>query len=61
MLRLLLVIEETPWFYAVHASVSESNDAGEKRPVMVQDTTVAKSAADGYEGVLEAVKAVLFA
>lgn len=61
MMRLLLVVEETGWFYAIHASVSECDDTGQKRPIMVQDTTHAKSAADGYEGLLEAVKAVLFA
>ena len=61
MMRLLLVVEETGWFYAIHASVSEMDDTGRTRPVMVQDTTHAKGAEDGYEGLIEAAKAILFA
>lgn len=61
MMRLVLVVEETGWFYAVHASVSEQDDGGRSTPIMTQDVTHAKSEEDGLEGLLAAVKAVLFA
>lgn len=61
MLRLVLIVEETGWFYAVHAAVSEQDDSGHTTPVMSRDVTHAKSEDDGLDGLLEAVKAVLFA
>lgn len=61
MMRLVLVVEETGWFYAVHAAVSEQDESGSTTPVMSQDVCHAKSEADGLDGLLEAVRAVLFA
>ena len=60
-MRLVLIIDETPFFYAAHVAVSELTDDGKSHPVMSQDVTHAKAAEDGFEGLLEAVKAILFA
>ena len=59
MMRLVLVIEETGWFYAGHVSVSEQDDTGKSVPIMSKDVTHAKTDEDGFEGLLSAVKAIL--
>lgn len=61
MMRLVLIVEETGWFYSVHAAVSEADEFGRTSPVMSQDVCHAKADVDGLEGILDAVKAVLFA
>lgn len=58
-MRLVLIIEETPWFFGYHVAVSEVDDTGQRTPVMSRDGTHVKSEADGFEGLLEAVRAIL--
>lgn len=59
MYRLVLIIEETGWFYGYHVAVSTQDDNGNSVAVMSRDGTHAKAEADGFEGLLDAVKRIL--
>lgn len=60
MFDLHVLVQESPWLYAVRATLSEVDDTGHRSPVMTRMVTTAKTEADGFEGCLEALKAVLF-
>lgn len=60
-IRVVIVVDETPFFYGIHAHVSEYVDDGSRVPVMSRDFTTAKTAADGLEGAYEAIQRLLFA
>lgn len=58
--RMVVVVDEAVMFYAVHATVYEISDDGRSEPVCTRMVTHAKTEADGFEGALVALKAVLY-
>lgn len=59
-IRVVVLIDEAVFFYAVQANVYEVTDDGRSVPIMTRQVTTAKTEADGYEGAIEALRAVLF-
>lgn len=57
--RLVLVVEESPWFYGYHLAVSETQEDGSNVPVCDRHGTHLKAEDDDFDALLSAVRAIL--